>query len=217
MRSYVRRGQEGEEAEARGGRTSGSRGVSVCPVCCAVHVASLLSLSLSLVLSEFLIGMVGGFCSLYQGYRGVAGDLVRSSRIYLLAQSCLTLLMILFAIITSGNVHGFVGITSHVEDRPQSVARRGEERCGGREHRGDGLSDLERIALIPLFVCVRFVCSCVRPGYLLMCIFEGTLWLVCAVASVWVMHGVYRVSAGCRQSGGGCAHWALRAARDERP
>lgn len=102
------------------------------------------------VIPEFLIGMVGGFVSLYQGYRGVAGDLVRSSRRYLVAQSLLTLLMLLFAILTSGNVHGFVGITSHVADRPQ-------------------------------------------PAFLLICIFEGTMWMVCAVASIWVMHGVYKV------------------------
>jgi hypothetical protein len=68
---------------------------------------------------QFCAGTVAGGCVLYQGYRGVAGDLVRNSRIYLWLQGVLTVFMILFASIQSGNLHGFSGITSRQDTASQ--------------------------------------------------------------------------------------------------
>jgi hypothetical protein len=68
---------------------------------------------------QFLIGGVSGGVVLYQGYRGVAGDLASKSRVYLIAQGCLTVIMIVFTAISSGNVHGLDGIGQHTDDRPQ--------------------------------------------------------------------------------------------------
>ena len=76
---------------------------------------------LSACSAELVFGSVAGGATLYQGYRGVAGDLVRSSRIYIGVQSALTILMVVFCAIQSGNLHGFEGITSRKLDRPQYV------------------------------------------------------------------------------------------------
>jgi hypothetical protein len=76
------------------------------------------------VRAELVFGSVAGGATLYQGYRGVAGDLVRSSRIYIGVQSALTVLMVVFCAIQSGNLHGFEGITSRKLDRPQYVHSR---------------------------------------------------------------------------------------------
>jgi len=68
---------------------------------------------------QFAVGSIAGGVVLFTGYRGIAGDLARSSRIYLIAQGLLTVMMLVFSGLDSGNLHGFAGITAHENDRPQ--------------------------------------------------------------------------------------------------
>lgn len=99
---------------------------------------------------QFVVGAIAGFVILYYGYRGVAGDLASNSRIYLIAQGILTILMGLFSGLPSGNLHGFGGINGSKKD------------------------------LMP------------QPGYLVLCIIEGVMWIGCAVFSLYCMWSVYK-------------------------
>jgi hypothetical protein len=133
---------------------------------------------------QFAVGSVSGGVALYQGYRGIAGDLARSSRIYLIAQGILTALMLVFCAISSGNVHGFAGIGEHKDDRPQYVTERNSFNCWLSMQLpcpSDALRSL-------LAVCCPLCSS--RPAYMVLCILEGLFWLVCAVVS---LVGMYRV------------------------
>jgi hypothetical protein len=141
---------------------------------------------------QFAVGSVSGGVALYQGYRGIAGDLARSSRIYLIAQGILTALMLVFCAISSGNVHGFAGIGAHKDDRPQCVLLRKQSFSADSNHAFAGSrarpcrSDALRSLLV---LCAAPLCSS-RPAYMVLCILEGLFWLVCAVVS---LVGMYRV------------------------
>jgi len=140
---------------------------------------------------QFAVGSVSGGVALYQGYRGIAGDLARSSRIYLIAQGILTALMLVFCAISSGNVHGFAGIGAHKDDRPQYVPLGRELKLTAITHGGVavvGALDVH-VRRTHCLLCALHLYSS-RPAYMVLCILEGLFWLVCAVVS---LVGMYRV------------------------